>query len=118
MRNYLSFTKRNYFTHDTETIFIVVFLPNTKPMTVDIIHRPPSQTSFLEIVNIFKNLTRMTKKAKIQIRIYVKLTKYVLGKFHINLYLNTKKIFEKCSTALLNIVPYDVWKYQEFLNLF
>lgn len=51
MRNYLSFTKRNYFTHDTETIFIVAFLPNTKPMTVNIIHRPPSQTSFLEIVN-------------------------------------------------------------------
>ena len=51
VRNYLSFTKRNYFTHNTETIFIDIFLPNTKPMTVDIIHRPPSQTNFLEIVN-------------------------------------------------------------------
>lgn len=51
VRNYLSFTKRNYLTQNTETIFIDIFLPNTKPMTVDIIHRPPSQTSFWEIVN-------------------------------------------------------------------
>ena len=51
MRNDLSFTKRNYFPHDIETIFIEIFLPKTKPMTVGIVYRPPSQTSFLETMN-------------------------------------------------------------------
>ena len=51
VRNDLSFTKRNYFPHDTETIFIEIFLPNTKPMTVGIVYQPPSQTSFLETMN-------------------------------------------------------------------
>ena len=51
VRNDLSFTKGNYFPHDTETIFIEIFLPNTKPMTVGIVYEPPSQTSFLETMN-------------------------------------------------------------------
>ena len=46
VRNHLSFTKRNYFPHDIETIFIEIFLPKTKPLTVGIVYRPPSQTSF------------------------------------------------------------------------
>ena len=51
VRNYLSFTKRNYFPHDIETNFIEIFLPKTKPMTVGIVYRPPSQTRFLETMN-------------------------------------------------------------------
>ena len=38
VRNDLSFTKRNYFPHDTETIFIEIFLPKTKPKTVGIVY--------------------------------------------------------------------------------
>ena len=51
MRNDLSFTKRNYFSRDIETVFIEIFLPKTKPMTIDIVFRPPSQTRFLETMN-------------------------------------------------------------------
>ena len=52
----LSFMKRNYFPHDIETIFIEIFLPKTKPMTVGIVYGPPSQTSLLEkIFGSFKN---------------------------------------------------------------
>ena len=51
MRNDLSFTKRNYFSRDIETVFIEIFLPKTKPMTIGIVFRPPSQTRFLETMN-------------------------------------------------------------------
>ena len=51
MRNDLSFAKRNYFPNDIETIFMVIFLPKTKLMTVGIVYQPPSQTSFLETMN-------------------------------------------------------------------
>ena len=51
VRNDLSFTKRNYFPLDIETIFIEIFLSKTTPMTVAIVDPPPSQTSFLETIN-------------------------------------------------------------------
>ena len=51
MRNDLSFTKRNYFSRDIETVFIEIFLPKTKPMTIGIVFRPLSQTRFLETMN-------------------------------------------------------------------
>ena len=77
VRNDLSFTKRNYFPHDIETIFIEIFLPKTKPMTVGIVYRPPSQTSFLETMNEhFYKLDTINKET------------YILGDFKINLYLN------------------------------
>ena len=107
MRNDLSFTKRNYFPHDIETIFIEIFLPKTKPMTVGIVYRPPSQTSFLETMNEhFYKLDTINKET------------YILGDFNINLYLNNKYVFEKCSTIVSNTIPYDVRKYQEFCNVF
>ena len=37
-RNDLSFTKRIYFPHDIETIFIEIFLPKTKPKRVGIVY--------------------------------------------------------------------------------
>ena len=43
---------------------------------------------------------------------------YILGDFNINLYLNNKYVFEKCSTIVSNTIPYDVRKYQEFCNVF
>ena len=107
MRNDLSFTKRNYFPHDIETIFIEIFLPKTKPMTVGIVYRPPSQASFLETMNEhFYKLDTINKET------------YILGDFNINLYLNNKCVFEKCPTTVSNTLPYYVRKYQEFCNFF
>ena len=94
VRNGLSFTKRNYFPHDIETIFIEIFLPKTKPMTVGIVYWPPSQTSFLETMNeYFYKLVTTNKEI------------YIPGDFNINLYLNNKYVFEKCSATVSNIIP-------------
>ena len=95
MRNDLSFTKRNYFPHDIETIFIQIFLPKIKPMTVGIVYQPPSQTSFLEKMNdYFYKLDTINKET------------YILGDFNINLYLNNKYVFA------------EIQKYQEFCKVF
>ena len=76
VRNDLSFTKRNYFPHDIQTIFIEIFLPKTKPMTVGIVYRPPSQTNFLVAMNEhFYKLDTINKET------------FILGDFNINLYL-------------------------------
>ena len=73
VRNDLSFTKRNHFPHDIETIFIEIFLPKTKPMTVGIVYRPPSQASFLETMNEhFYKLDTINKET------------YILGDFNIS----------------------------------
>ena len=73
MRNDLSFTKRNYFPHDIETVFTEIFLPKTKPMAVCIDYRPPSQTSFSETMNEhFYKLGTINKET------------YILGDFEIN----------------------------------
>ena len=107
VRNYLSFTKRNYFPHDIETIFIEIFLPKTKAMTVGIVYRTPSQTIFLERMNEhFYKLDTINKET------------YILGDFNINLYLNNKYVFEKRSTIALDTIPYDVRKYHECCNVF
>ena len=107
VRNDLSFTERNYFPHDIETTFIEIFLPKTKPMTVGIVYRPPTQTSCLETMNEhFFKLDTINKET------------YILGDLNINLYLNNKYVFEKCSTIVSDTIPYDVLKYQEFSNVF
>ena len=107
VRNDLSFTKRNFFPHDIETIFIEIYLPKSKPMTVGIVYRSPSQTNFLESINEnFYKLDTINKET------------YTLGNFNINLYLNNKYIFEKNSTTVSNTVPYDIRTYQEFCNVF
>ena len=76
-------------------------------MTVGIVYRPPSQTSFLETMNEhFYKRDTINKETNI------------LGDFNINLYLNNKYVFEKCSTIVSETIPYDVRKYQEFCNVF
>ena len=78
-KNDLSFTKRNFFLHDIETIFVEISLPKSKPMTVGIVYQSPSQTSFLETINEnFYKLDTINKET------------YALGDFNINLYLNNK----------------------------
>ena len=76
-------------------------------MTVAIVYRPPTQTSFLEAMNEhFYKLDTINKET------------YILGDLNINLYLNNKNVFDKCSTIVSDTIPYDVRKYQELCNAF
>ena len=104
MRNDSSFTKRNYFPHETEAIFIAIFIYfykfKTKPLTVDTIYRLLSQTSFFEAMNEYFNQLDTIKKEA-----------YILGGFNINLSLDNEYVFEKRWIPVLNIIPYDVPTY-------
>ena len=51
IRNDLSFDVKPFFPPEIENVFFEILLPNTKPIVVGIIYRPPSQSEFLEIIN-------------------------------------------------------------------
>ena len=51
MRNYLSYNIISVFPCEIENIFFKILLPNSKPVTVKTIYRPPSQNNFLELLN-------------------------------------------------------------------
>ena len=55
-------------------IFFELLLPNTKPMVVGTIYRPPNQTNFMEILN--ENLSKVDTNGA---------ETYILGDFNINL---------------------------------
>ena len=51
IRNGLSYNVKSYFPKDIENVFFGILLPNTKPIVVGTIYRPPNQTNFIEIFN-------------------------------------------------------------------
>ena len=84
-----------------------MLLPNTKPIVVGIIYRPPSQSEFLEITNTHFNKLD-TNNNEI----------YILGDFNINLYLNNSYIFQKNNLLQSPSIPSDIKKYYEFCAMF
>ena len=55
----LSYNVKSYFPRDIENLFFELLLPNTKPIVVGKIYRPPNQTNFMEIFN--ENLSKVDK---------------------------------------------------------
>ena len=86
IRNDLSYNVQSYFPKDIENIFFELLLPNTKPIVVGTIYRPPNQTNFMEIFH--ENLSKVdTNNVEI----------YILGDFNINLWQNDHYVFQKQS---------------------
>ena len=74
IRNDLSYNVKSYFPKDIENIFFELLLPNTKPILVGTIYRPPNQTNFMKIFN--ENLSKVDTN---------NVETYILGDFNINL---------------------------------
>ena len=51
-RNDSSYVQKDFFPNGIENIFFEILFPKTKPITVGILYRPPSQTNFLEVLKI------------------------------------------------------------------
>ena len=51
IRNYLSCSIISVFSREIESVFFEIVLPNSKPITVGTIYRPPNQSNFLEVLN-------------------------------------------------------------------
>ena len=107
IRNELSFDVKSFFPHEIQNILFEILLPNTKPIVVGIIYRPPSQSEFLEIINThFSKLDTNNNEI------------YILGDFNINLYLNNSYIFLKNNLLQSQSITSDIKKYYEFCTMF
>ena len=96
IRNNLSYTQTNLFPNDIENVFFEIHLPETKPITVGIVYRPPNQTNFIKTLN--QNVAKLDKTNK---------ETYILGDFNINLCHNGKYIICKNNTLMLRSVTND-----------
>ena len=95
IRNDFNYNILPVFPREIKNIFFEILLPNSKPVTVGTIYRPPSQNDFLELLN-----SDMNKIYSVDNEIYI------LDDFNINLFLNN----------ILNSksIPNDVKIYHEF----
>ena len=50
IRNDLSYNIISVFPSETESVFFEILLPNSKPITVETIYRPPNQSDFLKVL--------------------------------------------------------------------
>ena len=107
IRNDLSYNILSVFPREIESVFFEILLPNSKPITVGTIYRPPNQSNFLEVLN-----ENMNKIDSISNEIYI------LGDFNINLFLNDSYIFSQKSMLNSKSIPCDVKSYYEFCTFF
>ena len=84
IRNDLSYNIISVFPSEIESVFFEILLPNSKPITVGTIYRPPNQSNFLEVLN--ENMNKIDSISN---------ETYILGDFNINLSLNDSYIFSK-----------------------
>ena len=59
--NKLSCNIISVFPREIESIFFEILLPNSKPITVGTIYRPPNQSNFLKVLN--ENMNKMIQSA-------------------------------------------------------
>ena len=87
IRSDISYVQKDFFPNVIENIFFEILLPKTSPITVGIMYRPPSQTNFLEILNMTFEKVDVDKKEI-----------YILGDFNINMYHNNRYIVRDDNT--------------------
>ena len=107
IRNDLSYNILSVFPCEIENIFFEILLPNSKPVIVGTIYRPPSQNNFLELLN-----SNMNKINSVDNEIYI------IVDFNINLFLNDSYVFEKKNILNSKSIPSDVKSYHEFCTFF
>ena len=107
IRNDLSYNIISVFPSEIESGFFEILLPNSKPITVGTIYRPPNQSNFLEVLN--ENLNKIDSISN---------ETYIHGNFNINLSLNDSYIFSKKDMLNNKSIPSDIKSYYEFCTFF
>ena len=103
----MSYNILSVFPCEIESVFFDILLPNSKPITVGTIYRPPNQSNFLEVLN-----ENMNKIDSISNEIYI------LGDFNINFSLNDSYIFSKKGILNNKSFPSDVKSSYEYCTYF
>ena len=86
-----------FFPKDIENICFELLIPNTKPIVVGPIYRPPNQISFMKIFN--ENLSKEDTK---------NVETYILGDFNLNFWWNDHYVFQKHNFLSCHSVLNDV----------
>ena len=109
VKQHLTFDVKYYFSNEIENIFIDIFLPKTKPVTLGFFYRPPNQYNFLHLKeDDFKKLNPESKEL------------HILGDININTLIDdNRSIFEiRKNTPLRNSLPSLCKQYINFCSSF
>ena len=86
IRRNLCFNIKNVFPENIENIFVDILLPKTKPFTVGILYRPPTQHDFVKVLSSKLDLLSPEKNDI-----------FILGDLNINTLCNGMNLFDKNS---------------------
>ena len=98
--------QKDFLPNVIENIFFEILLPKTTPITVGIIYRPPSQTNFLEILNMNFEKIDIDKKEI-----------YILDDFNMNMYRNNRYIVRDDNTISSKFLSHDIKNYHQFCTI-
>ena len=87
IKSSVAYSYKESFCSNTESIFVDIFLPKSKPILLGILYRPPDKSDFVKHVNNIFTETELLDKQE----------GYLLGNLNINLILNEKNIFSNKS---------------------
>ena len=106
IRSDISYVRKDFFPNVVENIFFEILLPKTSLITVGIMYGPPSQTNFLEILNMTFEKFDVHKKEI-----------YILGDFNINMYHNNRYIVRDDNTISSKFLSHDIKNYHQFCTM-
>ena len=107
IRSSICYTRKTCLSNNLENIFIDLLFPKTKPISIDIFYKPPSQTRFLEQV--------ITKFESLELNNEL----YILGTFNINLLFKGNCILNKTHEIKNHFKDFspEIKKYNEFCSI-
>ena len=108
IKNNICFNRKTCISYDIENIFIDLLFPKTKPISVGIIYKPPSQMQFLQ--QMIAEFEALDLDNEI----------YVLGHFNINTLFRDKYVLSK-SNEIKNLdknLLREIKRYKEFCSMY
>ena len=87
IKSSIAYSYKESFCSNTESIFVDIFLPKSKPILLGILYRPPDKSDFVKHINNVFTETGVLDKQEC----------YLLGDLNINLILDEKEIFSNKS---------------------
>ena len=84
IKSLTAYSYKDSFCSNTESIFVDIFLPKSKPILLGILYRPPDKSDFVKHINNVFTETGVLDKQEC----------YLLGDLNINLILDEKVIYQ------------------------
>ena len=105
VKNSISYNRKPNFCTNTESIFIEIFLPRSKPVLIGILYRAPDKYDFVNCL----------ERAFSDTNVFESQGCYLLGDFNINFQPKDKEIFRHKSANTINkVIPHFTTSYLEF----